>query len=236
MGGEVPRRTLYFAVRSKRRSGKRVAYIFAYAEAEQVELSVLWGNARMIFYHALKHDLPTLAHFLRVHARSGDFSEVALIDELHLDSARGVVDLYEGSLSVEEIKAELSSVLRAEGVDSPASYADWLAREGATQRFGVYLNRSLSDGSVWTLRRLYEGHDELAGFVHIHPARSSPHTFRVKANTFRTAAFVFFCQQRTPGLPLTLARLNMLREKIALSPVKTKKGPIEQLLQKLSSA
>ena len=159
----------------------------------EVGLSVLWGNARMIFYNALKHDLPTLAHSLRVHARSGDFSEASLINELNLDSARGVTDLYEGPLSVEEIKAELSSMLRGEGVDSPASYAEWLAREGATQRFGAYLNRSLSDGSEWTLRRQYEGHDESAGFVHIHPARSSPHTFRVKANTFRTAAFVFFC-------------------------------------------
>ena len=190
----------------------------------------------MIFYNALKHDLSTLAHFLRARAMSDGLSEASLISELHLDSARGVTDLYEGPLSVEEIKAELSSLLLAEGIGSPESYAEWITREGETQRFGAYLSQSLSDGSEWILREQYEGIDPSAGFVHIHPARSSPHTFRVKANTFRTAAFVFFCQQRTPAVPLTLARLNLLRARISLSPVKTSEGPIEQLLRKLARA
>jgi hypothetical protein len=51
---------------------------------------------------------------------------------------------------------------------------------GTDSRFQDHL---ISDNSQWTLKF----HNHEAHFVHIFPARSSPHSFRIKANTLKSA-------------------------------------------------
>jgi hypothetical protein len=71
---------------------------------------------------------------------------------------------------------------------------------------------SLSDRSQWTLKF----HDNPQRFVHIFPARNSQHTFRVKANTLKSALIYLIIIGKDL---VTGDDLNNVRSLLGLSPV-----------------
>jgi hypothetical protein len=117
------------------------------------------------------------------------------------------------------------------------SYQKFLESQGQIKRHGHYLNLTLSDGSIMTMRAVYEGkRKNSASFIHIHPSRHSPHTFRIRANTLKTAIMVYFlaCCRRVS--PFDVALLNEAREKLKLSLLPEIPSAIQEMLEKLTDS
>jgi hypothetical protein len=63
-------------------------------------------------------------------------------------------------------------------IEERGLYKSWAGMD-----FNDFRITTLSDSSLWTLK--YHNHE--TRYVHIFPARSSPHSFRIKANTLKSA-------------------------------------------------
>jgi hypothetical protein len=72
---------------------------------------------------------------------------------------------------------------------------------------------SLSDGSQWALKN----HDDPHRYVHFFPARNSDLTFRIKANTLKSAMIYILMIGKDL---VTASDLNKVRRQLRLSPIK----------------
>lgn len=73
------------------------------------------------------------------------------------------------------LKHDLGYIKR---VTSSSAFGEW-----AGKRFDDLKVFTLHDNSQWALKY----HNDKTRYVHLFPARLSPHTFRVKANTMKSA-------------------------------------------------
>ncbi|SEW53576.1 hypothetical protein [Chitinophaga arvensicola] len=121
------------------------------------------------------------------------------------------MDMYAGQLDVAAIFDEIRTQLKTAGVGTRAAYEAYLLQGGG------YATMALSDTSVWVLRLAADKPD----YIHLHPGRYSPHTFRVKASALKTA-LAYLAASRNGGLkgPL-LEDLNALRAGLRLSPLRS---------------
>ncbi len=87
-------------------------------------------------------------------------------------------DIYSGNLESDQIASELRKKLDDFNVFERHAYERWI--NSSTQCFWQL---SISDGSEWVMRQ--GDSDEF--YIHIHPARHSLHTERLKANQLRSA-------------------------------------------------
>jgi hypothetical protein len=119
-----------------------------------------------------------------------------------------VMDVYSGSLSVQNICIEIANFLKSKKVLSRKDFTGWTGTG-----FDNYQIASLSDSSQWALK--YHNHE--TRFVHLFPARMSPHSFRVKANTLKSAILynIIIGKDYITGEDLNRSRLLL-----GLSPVK----------------
>jgi hypothetical protein len=88
-----------------------------------------------------------------------------------------LMDLYLGALSPLELGNQIIASLQASNRLAPEAYTSWLNANGGYQAITV------SDGSRWILRQ-GERHGR---YVHVHPARWSPQSLRVRGNVLKTA-------------------------------------------------
>jgi len=122
------------------------------------------------------------------------------------------MDLYVGKLSPQEICDELLSRLKLTGVLAFREYKKWLFETGSE-----YKLMEISDSSVWTLRL---GKEE-ERYIHIHPARYSPVSLRVKALTLKTAIAVLIINYENKPTLLDTLQINAVRKNVLNSaPVK----------------
>lgn len=180
-----------------------------------------------IIFNAGKHHLATIVNNLRQYAVEGE--EKAQVGQKLREEGEGVMDIYEGSLSVEQIKNEVWEFLQKNQLLDCESYRKYLENLGSLKVAGYYVNLTLSDGSVVTLRL----GDTADSFVHVHPGRHTPYTFRVKAKTFKTAALVAFLSLCRHQSPYDLSLVNESRKMLSLSPVNDQIDAIYELLEKL---
>ncbi len=89
------------------------------------------------------------------------------------------MDLYTGMLSPRQISNSIKIKLKEKELLDYYNYSEWI-KAG----YKEYRMIAIEDKSSWTLRLA----KEKERFVHIHPARYSPHTIRVKSMTLKTAA------------------------------------------------
>ncbi len=131
-----------------------------------------------LLFNPLKHYLPFIRNFVNSHmSDTKDPGLKELTRELkHLGTC--VMDIYTGELSQESIFTEIVEFLKTNNIREKELYKVW-----AGTGFNDFRIISLSDNSQWTLKF----HNHEAHFVHIFPARSSPHSFRIKANTLKSA-------------------------------------------------
>ncbi len=95
-------------------------------------------------------------------------------------------DLYTGNLNEAGISDQITAKLKNNKIFSKTRYFEWL--DTADKGFH---NISIDDGSVWTM--LKGNFDDY--YIHIHPARYSPNTIRVKANPWKSAiASLIYCK------------------------------------------
>ena len=128
-------------------------------------------------------------------------------------------DIYNGDLSPDEIAHDVAKILEGFNVYEQDAYLQWIERSPQ-----LFWQVNISDGSEWTLRKGDDAGEETVEepdecYIHIHPARHSKYTYRLKANQLRTAlATLVMANMRNekPGLPM----LNKVRQEyLGLSPV-----------------
>jgi hypothetical protein len=156
-------------------------------------------------FNPLKHHLAFIKDF--------SFSEpdpekaTVLIKEIkHLGTS--VMDVYTGKLKIEEIINEISKIIQNKDLLTVENFSSWTGKG-----FSDFKIVTLSDNSQWTLK-YYQGGSR---YVHFFPARLSPHTFRVKANTLKSAILYILLVGKDY---VTGEDLNRTRGNAGLSPVK----------------
>ena len=161
-----------------------------------------------ILFNPLKHHIGFIGEFICQKTEGvPDPDNKTLIRELkHLGTS--VMDVYTGSLLVNEICNEVWVYLQLNGLSEREFYAEWT---------GIRMNDfrviSLSDGSQWTLKY----NDTIQRFVHLFPARGSQHTFRVKSNTLKSALLYYILIGKDF---ITGEDLNKVRPLLGLSPIR----------------
>jgi hypothetical protein len=160
-----------------------------------------------ILFNPLKHYLPFIKEFTNINSEHESYpgSKEFLKELRHLGTC--VMDIYKGYLTQEGIFLEIAEFIKSNGLSGREAYRKW-----AGVSFSSHRIVPLSDGSHWTLKY----YDKGTRFVHIFPARYSQHTFRIKANTLKSAILY----QVFAGKDYISADdLNRVRALVSLSPV-----------------
>ena len=123
-----------------------------------------------------------------------------------------LIDLYTGDLTIENICTEFIQYFRKLKINDKTSLTDWL-------RPLEYRKIELNDSSLWVIK---EGNDP-DRFIHIHPAKQSPHTIRVRAATLKTVIALMVCTGNiSDGMTKNLQTVNQIRKtNLHLSPIKS---------------
>lgn len=122
-----------------------------------------------------------------------------------------LIDLYCGKLSIEEICRQCLHFAEKEGLSSAEKLKNWLGQK-------EFCKINLSDNSEWIIK---QGLDS-ARFLHIHPAKYSSFTIRVRGTTLKTVVALKIITDNKKQTPLLLQLVNQVRiEKLGFSPIKT---------------
>lgn len=120
------------------------------------------------------------------------------------------MDLYLGDLSLTTIDSQIIAQLQQRGIDDPTRYIEWLASNDHYQLL------KLDDNSEWVLRW---GELEQQR-VHLHPARYSPLSVRVRAPVLRSAYAIIVWQRWHGGDLFDRQLINRVRTTwLQLSPI-----------------
>ena len=132
-------------------------------------------------FNLLKHHLGYLhafaAKYMLAERRTLTDAASELVQLGHL-----LTDVYTGALSPGRICAQIRRRLEPEQLFQKTSYRKWIG-----ESTGRYRLVTIADKSVWTL--LYSGNPKQ--YLHIHPARRSPHTTRVRSIALKVALLLF---------------------------------------------
>jgi hypothetical protein len=172
-------------------------------------MEVLFQIPEPFLFSPLKHYFPYIRIYAERKAREENYpgSPEFLRELKHIGSC--VMDVYRGVLSPDHIFREIRDFLRSRGVCGKEAYGRWTGKS-----FSSYRIIKLSDTSGWILK--YNEDD--SRYVHIFPSRSGPHTFRVKANTLKSALLYQILIGRDY---ISGEDLNKARHSAGLSPVKS---------------
>jgi hypothetical protein len=161
-----------------------------------------------LLFNPLKHHLGFIRTFIdensnNIKSATGN----TIIRELK-QLGGSVMDIYSGQLTHNEICDELLCYLKTKNLLEKEKLSSWAG--GDPNDFKTIY---LSDGSQWVLK--YSDNEQR--FVHSFPARFSPHSFRIKANTLKSAILyqIFIGKDF-----ITEEDLNTARAMGGLSPVK----------------
>lgn len=164
--------------------------------------------AEPVLFSPFKHHLGFIKEFINTNIDNRDLNVRMLARDIkHLGTS--VMDIYKGTLQIRRICSEVLEFLESRDLMNRESYSCWTGINS-----GGFRIITLSDSSEWTLKY----HDNSHRYVHIFPARNSPHTFRVKANTLKSAVIynIIIGKDMVTG-----DDLNKVRPLLGLSPVKS---------------
>jgi hypothetical protein len=159
-----------------------------------------------VTFNPYKHHLG----FLKQKITGWKLQPWAEVEQEILCIGTNLIDVYYGSLTVREIYEEVSEFAGKEGLTDATKLAKWLMYE-------EYRKTMLSDNSLWVVRQGIKPEF----FLHIHPAKHSIYTVRIRASTLKTVIAL-----KVFGLPehekmLDLQEVNYVRQKmVGLSPIK----------------
>lgn len=179
-------------------------------------------------FNALKHHAGYIRSFIEKCIGSGEDILPALSDRLK-SIGGSQMDLYTGNLALAEISVEISCTLRQKGLFPKERYLEWLKDNKG------YRTLEVSDKSVWVL---LEGNIP-EHYIHIHPARHSLHTIRIRAGTLKSAVAVHIWSGIYNESPFNVNNVNIARKKLLCeSPVKnlSHTSGLGALIKLLSSA
>jgi len=125
-----------------------------------------------------------------------------------LSLGNNVVDVYVGKLDEETIKREVGAYLQKKQCFEYDAFIRWISN-------AAYRKITLSDNSVWIIRLGFQKDQ----YIHIHPAKHSPHTVRTNSNTLKTIYYLYVHKNLNN---ISRELINKIRkEKLNLPPVKT---------------
>ncbi len=156
----------------------------------------------------LKHHLSFIREFVSFRSSEEIRPEFkSLMKELR-PIGNSTMDVYTGSLSVAGICKEVKQSLETKNLYDQKRFSEWTGMS-----CNDFKTISLSDESRWILKY----NKDKNRYIHIFPARFSPLSFRVKANTLKSAILytVFIGKNYISG-----EDLNQVRRLMDLSPVK----------------
>ncbi|MCY1723365.1 hypothetical protein OU798_23645 [Prolixibacteraceae bacterium Z1-6] len=133
-----------------------------------------------------------------------------------------LIDFYLGSLSVQQICNESIRFFQQKEINDEEKFTHWL--KGAN-----YKKMTLSDQSEWLVKK---GNSH-THYIHIHPAKFSKHTIRVRAATLKTViALLVNSVSIQKSISKNLLSINSVREKmLGLSPIKSADEPDSGILR-----
>lgn len=119
------------------------------------------------------------------------------------------IDIYTGTMTPEDICNAVIDFLKSNQVFHSDDFTRWVASKNG------YRQIQLEDRSEWVVRKGIE--DER--YIHIHPTRTGPFTFRFKGSTLKT---IYLLKTIISGSreTLSLEKVNLTRIQIGLPPVK----------------
>ncbi|NLA48925.1 MAG: hypothetical protein GX876_05615 [Bacteroidales bacterium] len=172
-------------------------------------MEVLFQIPEPFLFSPLKHYFPYIRVYAERKATKESYpgSREFLRELKHIGSC--VMDVYRGGLSPDHIFREIRDFLHSRGVCGKEAYGRLTGKS-----FSSYRIIKLSDASEWILK--YNEDD--SRYVHIFPSRSGPHTFRVKANTLKSALLYLVLIGRDY---ISAEDLNRARLPAGLSAVKS---------------
>jgi hypothetical protein len=159
-------------------------------------------------FNPLKHHLGYIREFidLNIEDKSSNDSTNLLNDLKYL--GRSVMDVYTGSLSVNNICKETKRILEHNYTFNRELFSHW-----AGSKMDDFRIITLSDDSQWTLKY----YNNEVRYVHLFPARSGMHIFRVKSNTLKSALLYHIIIGKDY---ITGDDLNKVRKILGMSPIK----------------
>lgn len=159
-------------------------------------------------FNPLKHHLAFIRGFISQEISNDDPEKnMDLVRKIrHIGTS--VMDVYTGDLGIIQILEEVKGFLINKGLLQAGLFGEW-----AGNGFGDFRIITLSDSSQWTLKY----HSGGERYVHLFPARSSPHSFRIKANTLNSALLYIIAIGKDY---ISDEDLNHARALAGLSPVK----------------
>jgi len=151
-------------------------------------------------FNPLKHHLNHQLDYIRSYGKSISTlkSDLSIIGSSQMD-------VYRGSLTVDGIILEIFKYINTRFTIDKQDYNKHLLK------YNNYFVLSISDHSEWVLRK---GIDP-ERYIHFHPARYSPHTFRINANTLKTLIAAGIMADQSIGLK----EINSARRLLGLDPI-----------------
>jgi hypothetical protein len=117
-------------------------------------------------------------------------------------TGRLMMDIYTGHMAVAYILGELRQQLSSLRVLDSVAYEAWIA--AADKKFRIL---RISDSSRWTMLHAVDSRR----YIHVHPARSSPWSTRIKALPLKTAILLKL-EGKGPGEHPVVEAINAIRE------------------------
>jgi hypothetical protein len=157
-----------------------------------------------------KHHAGFLRERIGSAVAAGESGLPSLADELVVVGSK-LMDLYHGPFSPREIADRVLANLDSAGRHTAAEFRAWIESGGGYQTIEFP-----EDMSRWVLRM----GEEADRYVHLHPARYSPFTIRVRANVLTTAVLALASTALRGGDPLSRPVVNAVRrDYLGLAPV-----------------
>ncbi len=127
------------------------------------------------------------------------------------------MDLYLGTFTPSQLIQYTINYLKSINAFKKENFIIWLKKEG-----NDYQLINFPDNSIWTFRL---GAEHYNRYIHIHPARKSPLTTRVKATTLKTTIALLAYSQIKKINEINLNIINSIRkEYLDLSSIKSLKS------------
>jgi hypothetical protein len=152
-----------------------------------------------LLFNCWKHHAGALRQRIAAVTTAADLPPLA---EQLLVIGTDLMDLYHGTLSPTEIAASIVRNLETDGHLEPERFAAWLEAHG-----GFAVVPVAADSSRWVLRQAPPPR-----YAHLHPARYSPLTCRVRAPVLKTAIMALAYARVHGGTPGALDVLNAARQ------------------------
>ncbi|MEN8116371.1 MAG: hypothetical protein ABFS16_05300 [Bacteroidota bacterium] len=151
-------------------------------------------------------------HFLLSEIERWKHMNWELVEQELLTIGTNLIDFYLGNLDVQQICNETITFFEQTDLLDKEIFKYWLDAPN-------YKKIRLSDSSEWLIK---EGNNH-ERYIHIHPAKFSAHTIRVRATTLKTViALTVHSIQIKKGLKTNLQAVNRIRRnRLGLSPIKS---------------